>query len=486
MQKLGILLVITLLSVLATSPAVADDAVIFDSGPLIVNPWHVHLSTHTVAASQLSNGALHIAKNPPGSGMRAGILVLNNRLVPLTRFLAGSESTFDKQIQLRPTNRLKVLLIGKPGASLAITIHGDNENQPPTVMLSAQPATVDRGSSSTLSWSSTHADACRIEPDVGDVDQHGSIAVSPAQTTTYTIAASGPGGMSSDAAIITVVNPISLQIISPSDGESIKRPDVMVRGTLVNAAGKEIGITVNGKAAMVYDNHFVANHVPLKEGDNTLDVRATGSFGDAIEETIMVYSENREKYIVLSVDADSGIRPFETRLRINGSLNTLPPAITYTGPGAVIFQESAEDNEYPVRLEQEGIYYFTAEVFDDQGNAYRDTQAVVVMSADELDELLKGKWAGMKTALMAGDIDTALKFHHQRYHAKYTAIYNALGVDLPTLVEQMQDISWIGYTDGTAKYRIHQNHAIGGQVVAVTYYVYFSRGRNGLWQIDRY
>jgi hypothetical protein len=50
----------------------------------------------------------------------------------------------------------------------------------------------------------------------------------------------------------------------------------------------------------------------------------------------------------------------------------------------------------------------------------------------------------------------------------------------------MQAISWICYVDGTAKYRIRQDHEIDGEVVTVTYYIYFSRGDSGLWLIERY
>jgi hypothetical protein len=54
------------------------------------------------------------------------------------------------------------------------------------------------------------------------------------------------------------------------------------------------------------------------------------------------------------------------------------------------------------------------------------------------------------------------------------------------LATQMQDISWICYVNGLAKYRIRQNHEISGQVVTITYYIYFSRDENGLWLIERY
>ena len=69
---------------------------------------------------------------------------------------------------------------------------------------------------------------------------------------------------------------------------------------------------------------------------------------------------------------------------------------------------------------------------------------------------------------------------------KYEGIYNALGSDLTKLSGQMQDISMVSYVNGLAKYKIQQDHEIAGQVVTITYYIYFSRDANGLWLIESY
>jgi peptidoglycan-associated lipoprotein len=74
----------------------------------------------------------------------------------------------------------------------------------PTVTLSASPATINRGDSSTLSWTSTNATQLSIAPGVGTVNAEGSTTVTPTATTTYTIAANGPGGSASANATVTV------------------------------------------------------------------------------------------------------------------------------------------------------------------------------------------------------------------------------------------------------------------------------------------
>ena len=74
----------------------------------------------------------------------------------------------------------------------------------PTVTLSASPTALEKGDSSTLSWTSTDATQLTIAPDVGTVTAQGSTKVTPSASTTYTITASGPGGSANASARVTV------------------------------------------------------------------------------------------------------------------------------------------------------------------------------------------------------------------------------------------------------------------------------------------
>jgi YVTN family beta-propeller protein len=57
----------------------------------------------------------------------------------------------------------------------------------PTVTISATPAAIQLGQSSTLSWTSTNATSASIDQGIGTVPVNGSQVVTPAATTTYTI-----------------------------------------------------------------------------------------------------------------------------------------------------------------------------------------------------------------------------------------------------------------------------------------------------------
>ena len=74
----------------------------------------------------------------------------------------------------------------------------------PTVTLQASSTFIQRGENTTLTWSSTNATTLTLNPTVGTVAPEGSSKVSPTESTTYTITATGPGGSADQSIRITV------------------------------------------------------------------------------------------------------------------------------------------------------------------------------------------------------------------------------------------------------------------------------------------
>lgn len=77
----------------------------------------------------------------------------------------------------------------------------------PTVTLQANPTSLNKGDATTLNWSSTNATQLTISPEVGAVAPEGSTKVTPGDSTTYTITASGPGGSADASVRVTVAAP---------------------------------------------------------------------------------------------------------------------------------------------------------------------------------------------------------------------------------------------------------------------------------------
>lgn len=119
--------------------------------------------------------------------------------------------------QLRPALNRAVLVFA---SAALLAVAGCHKKQPPppptppppppaaakpTVTFSADPSTINKGQSAKLSWTTTDAANVSIAPEVGAVTPQGSTTVTPADSTTYTITATGPGG-SVDATTRVTVN----------------------------------------------------------------------------------------------------------------------------------------------------------------------------------------------------------------------------------------------------------------------------------------
>jgi peptidoglycan-associated lipoprotein len=77
----------------------------------------------------------------------------------------------------------------------------------PTVTLTAEPSTVEKSQSVTLSWTSQNATDLSLDQGVGKVQAQGSTTVTPQDSTTYTLTATGPGGTQTATARVTVTAP---------------------------------------------------------------------------------------------------------------------------------------------------------------------------------------------------------------------------------------------------------------------------------------
>jgi peptidoglycan-associated lipoprotein len=71
----------------------------------------------------------------------------------------------------------------------------------------AEPSTIEKGQSSTLSWSISNATDMSIDHGVGAVQSKGSHQVFPTATTTYTLTANGPGGSDTRSVTVSVTSP---------------------------------------------------------------------------------------------------------------------------------------------------------------------------------------------------------------------------------------------------------------------------------------
>ncbi|HAA05772.1 MAG TPA: adhesin [Syntrophobacteraceae bacterium] len=329
---------------------------------------------------------------------------------------------------------------------------------------------------------------------------HGSVAAVTGDTLVYTpqsgfhdvdtfayTVTDNQGGEASATVSITVKSStrLGLQITSPADGAWVAGNWVMVRGLINNGNGKEIGVNVNGVAAEINGEEFVANYVPVLEGQNVLVAMPDGPEGSNTTASVTVNADRTARYIELVADMESGLSPLETNLHVSGSFPIANPSLTYTGPGEVEFLESSTE-VFKVRMSAAGIYTFTVQAMDSENIVHTDIVAIAVQDRDQLDILLQSKWTGMKDALGSGNSEAALGYFHPGTRELYAEIFKQLGSSLPGIASQMRDIELIYAKGGAAKYRIKRQEEVQGEIYDVSYYIYFAKDPYGIWRIARY
>ena len=124
-------------------------------------------------------------------------VVLNNATSPVATFTAVSGQSYGFRLTVKNTDGLQ--------ASATTTVSTGTPSQAQIVQFGANPASIQSGQSSTLTWQISNATSASISPGVGTVDPRtGSVSVSPAQTTTYTLTATGANGNTTAQVTVTV------------------------------------------------------------------------------------------------------------------------------------------------------------------------------------------------------------------------------------------------------------------------------------------
>lgn len=289
-----------------------------------------------------------------------------------------------------------------------------------------------------------------------------------------------PGGGETPSLIFIIKPPLEIKIISPSDGETINKAKVMVKGTFKSDT-RDIGITVNGIIAEIKGNEWVANNVSLIIGTNTITATIKDNSDNSANASINITTTDTSQPLELSANITSGIAPLQVFFSVSTSFSPVSYQMDFEGNGIVDYTGTTfEDISFTYNTE--GVYYPTIMVTDDQGNTYSDTIAVTVLNKTEIDTLLKGKWEGMRGALVNQNIEGAIVHFLGSSQEKYRTLFINLLNLLPEIITTMQEIEMISAESGVVEYRIKRMEDVG----EVTYYIYFIVDEDGLWKIQQF
>jgi hypothetical protein len=112
-------------------------------------------------------------------------------------FTAAAGQTYAFRLTVRNTDNLQ--------ASATTTVSTTSPSSARIIQFTANPASIQSGQNSTLTWVVDNATTVMITPNIGSVDpRSGSVSVSPTQTTTYTLTATGATGNITASTTVTV------------------------------------------------------------------------------------------------------------------------------------------------------------------------------------------------------------------------------------------------------------------------------------------
>ncbi len=265
----------------------------------------------------------------------------------------------------------------------------------------------------------------------------------------------------------------------PLDGSTINSSNTIVTGT-IKTCSQEVGIIVNGILAEIAGSEFAANDISLEIGENTLTAVATDEDGNTATDTITVYTDFYQDQVNLFSKVTSGISPLDVKFSIDTQISNQITTyeMDFEGDGTQD-QTIADPDNVSFTYEQEGLYYPTVTVTDDQGYQYTDTIAINVLSLDKMDVLFNAKWGGMKSALINGDIEGAIALFDESFREVYREQFTTLSSILNTIGNELGYLRLVAIGDNRAEYEI----IVTREGVTYSYYLLFARDNDGLWKI---
>lgn len=249
----------------AACPPAAPLTVTADTDVLLLSTWVLD-GQRTNGCSWASGTAIG-GSCPPAGGLTGQL-----------NYQFGAAGGYTQQFSFDPSFNAGNGNCGFYALKLATVI------SPPKITgFTATPSTVDSGAASLLHWDITGADSASIDHGIGSVSPvSGDFTVYPSVATTYTLTASGPGGV--------VTGTVSISVNGTQTG-TIDRP------TLVNLLGLTPGSgiqIVDTGAQIIISRPLITGHcIPQSGSVWTVTQQQHGRTDDGL--TVAVYDDSKPR-----------------------------------------------------------------------------------------------------------------------------------------------------------------------------------------------
>ena len=303
--------------------------------------------------------------------------------------------------------------------------------------------------------------------------------VSQVGSFSLTVAASdGKGGTASESIRITVTAGLAINITTPTNGATVPSGQLIVRGSITNPTGGEVGLMVNGVSTATQQNAFVGL-VFVSPETTSLTAIVTSKNGTSATQTIPITVLNAAPSpTVLHVLPTNGPAPLTVTFSFFGDVEILQVTLDANGDGNVDFT-GPHLTQQPFTYVEPGIYVATANATDIQGNQLLTNAVVQVLDPTELDAILQARWLAMKDALRAGDIPAALSQIISQARPSYEEGFQIISAQLPGIDEILTPVSLVRIGNNEAVYKASRND----DGIPMSFEVRFAMDVDGFWRV---
>jgi PKD repeat protein len=233
------------------------------------------------------------------------------------------------------------------------------------------------------------------------------------------------------------------------------------------------------------DDKIIICHIPPGNPDNPQTIVISESALEAHLAHGDTIGPCNGNIVKLSSNITSGTPPLTIYFQIDTNISS--PITMYQmdfeGDGVIDDPPIADLDKILFKYDQEGIYYPTITVTDDQGNQYTDTIAVNVLSLNELNTLLSNKRSEVIDLLKLQDIQGALSYFYKSSQAKYKEAFTLLIDQLPEIFSVPEEFNLISVIDNVATCESVVVEVVDGNNRRMSYPVTFIKDENGFWKI---